>query len=502
MKQKPDKEGRGYLASACNGIASALQSLHHPNSPKLQEKCIMRASEIIKTFAALGGLVAVSLLLSAGGIPAGEPAAPGKEAAPLAKKPEEAKKPIDPKKPDNGAGAFVTGKYRNLFVEAGHTEQEVKERIAAAYKQLYHGDASTETLYYPAGSDDNGPMAYMPDIANNDVRSEGMSYGMMICVQLDKQDEFKALWNYSMHYMYQGDPKHPVYGFFTWHTRFDGTAIDELPAPDGEEYYAMALIFAANRWGNGKGIYDYKAQADKLLTNMVHRESITGQVRMNRGNTQQTVGKEVNDEYTQILFSPDAQRNNYTDPSYHLPAFYELWGRWGPEADRAFWLRAAEASREFFQKATNPKTGLAPNYCNFDGSALSRRSGTFGNAFREDAWRCASNWSVDWSWWAKDPRERELSDRIQAFFESKGMDTYGNNFSVDGNQTGNTHSTGLVATNAAASLAANDTARAKKFVAALWDAKIPSGRGRYYDGMLYMMNLLHCAGEYRIWPPK
>ncbi len=37
-----------------------------------------------------------------------------------------------------------------------------------------------------------------------------MSYGMMIAVQLDKKAEFDALWNWSMTYMYQKDPKHPT----------------------------------------------------------------------------------------------------------------------------------------------------------------------------------------------------------------------------------------------------------------------------------------------------
>ena len=35
-------------------------------------------------------------------------------------------------------------------------------------------------------------------------------------------------------------------------------------APDGEEYYAMALIFAGNRWGCGEGIFDYHAEAGCL----------------------------------------------------------------------------------------------------------------------------------------------------------------------------------------------------------------------------------------------
>jgi len=399
----------------------------------------------------------------------------------------------------NGSGAFVTGKYRNLFVEAGHSEEEVAAKISKAYQQLFHGDPNTEALYYPAGSNADGPLAYMPDINHNDVRSEGMSYGMMIAVQLDKKAEFDALWNWSRTYMYHDDPRHPTYGFFSWQMRYDGTAMSELPAPDGEEYYAMALYFAAGRWGSGTGIYNYKAQADRLLSDMVHREWITGMVK-GRFAREQTVGREVDVEHAMILFSPDSMRNHMTDPSYHLPAFYELWARWGPREDRAFWHRAATVSRDFFQRTTHPRTGLAPNYANFDGTPYASLGRS--DAFRHDAWRTAGNWAVDWSWWAKDPRERVLSDRIQAFFESRGMDTYPDQYELDGTALSKVHSTGLVGTNAVASLAATNGPRARKFVEALWNAEVPSGRGRYYDGLLYFMSLLHCSGQFRIWTPQ
>jgi oligosaccharide reducing-end xylanase len=99
--------------------------------------------------------------------------------------------------------------------------------------------------------------------------------------------------------------------------------------------------------------------------------------------------------------------------------------------------------------------------------------------FGADAWRTAANWSVDWSWWAADPRERVLSDKIQTFFESQRMDAYGNAYTLDGKPLGGSHSTALVATNAVASLAATNRERAAKFVDALWKAEIPSGRYRY-----------------------
>jgi oligosaccharide reducing-end xylanase len=209
-----------------------------------------------------------------------------------------------------------------------------------------------------------------------------------------------------------------------------------------------------------------------------------------------------------ILFVPEITPQMFTDPSYHLPAFYELWSRWGPKEDRAFWAKAAETSRAFFVKTTNPQTGLAPTYANFDGTPhknMFPQSGEFGY----DAWRTASNWSVDWSWWHKAPAEQQLSDRIQKFFESQGIDKYGPVFTLDGKDMGATtglthesHPEGLVGTNAVASLAATDKQRAQRLVEALWNTPVPSGNGRYYDGMLYLMSLMHCSGEFRVWPPK
>ena len=97
--------------------------------------------------------------------------------------------------PADGAGAYATGKYRNLFVEAGHSPQEVKAKIDAAYQQLFHGDSQTQAVAFSAGSNSNGPLMYLTDWNNHDVRTEGMSYGMMIAVQLDKKADFDAIWN-------------------------------------------------------------------------------------------------------------------------------------------------------------------------------------------------------------------------------------------------------------------------------------------------------------------
>ena len=95
---------------------------------------------------------------------------------------------------DDGKGAYATKKYRNLFNENGHTEQAINHKIKAAFQQLFHGDSATQRIYFPVGRNANGVMAYVLDVYNNDIRSEGMSYGMMISVQINKKEEFYVIW--------------------------------------------------------------------------------------------------------------------------------------------------------------------------------------------------------------------------------------------------------------------------------------------------------------------
>jgi len=395
---------------------------------------------------------------------------------------------------ERSVGAAESGQYRNLFAELGHSDKEIRAKIDAAYQHFFHGDPEQEAVYYPDGGNENGDKAYILDVGSNDVRSEGMSYGMMITVQMDKKEEFDAIWNWSISNMYHHSPAHPAYGYFAWSVKTTGEPIDEMPAPDGEEYFVTALYFAAARWGNGEGIYNYSAYADRILKDMRHRELITGET--NRG--EMTAGNLFHPEYAMVRFTPDVVNAEHTDPSYHLPSFYEVWARVGPEADRPFWAKAASVSRDYFDKVTHPQTGLAPDYSNFDGTPWAAPWHEKSAHFLYDSWRNVMNWSMDWSWWKKDENAPARSDRLLAFFESQGIDEYTHHYTIDGTKLDGGRTMGLIAMNATAGLSARDP-RWKKFTQALWDANPPSGKWRYYDGMLYMMAMLHCAGEYRVW---
>ncbi|RRA48254.1 glycosyl hydrolase family 8 [Acidipila sp. EB88] len=306
----------------------------------------------------------------------------------------------------------------------------------------------------------------------------------------------------------------------------------------------MSLLFAARRWGDGAGIYNYQEQADTILRGMRHHPLLTatGPFRIHPGdqpfqysqtplpspnNTEQqqaeanlaieargehkpsattappphpaprqtTAGPMLEEEHTMVRFVPDVGAG-FTDASYHLPAFYELFAHWGPAEDRAWWSKAADVSRVLFATVTGPHTGLSPDQSNFDMTPLVRHGEPV--PFSYDSWRTASNWSVDASWWHKDPTETVLSDRIQGFLIGEGISTFADRYTLDGKPLSTRHSVGMVAATTVAGLAATPGANERAFVEELWRTPIPVGEQRYFDGMLYLMSMLHCSGQFRI----
>lgn len=382
------------------------------------------------------------------------------------------------------AGAFNTGVYRNLFKERGRSDAEIQAKVDGAWQQFFYGDDETQRIYFLVGDD----MAYIKDIGQGFVHSEGMSYGMMVAVQMDKQEEFDRLWKWARTYLYQAQGGRK--GLFAWKAAEDGTVLDKNSAPDGEEYIATALFFASGRWGDGQGIFNYRAEAQALLATMLHKAE---------EQNAEGITNLFDPTYKYVVFGPYAGGSSFTNPSYHLPAFYELWARWA-DKDNQFWRDAAAASREFFRKAAHPQTGLMPDYAEFDGRPADPWNGDHEH-FRFDAWRAAMNVAVDYAWFAADEWQVEQSNRLLDFFAGQGIGSYANQYTLDGKPLSGDHSPGLVAMNAVAGLAAADQ-KAAPFVDALWAMPLPSGKWRYYDGMLTMFGLLHASGNFRIYAPR
>ena len=105
---------------------------------------------------------------------------------------------------------------------------------------------------------------------------------------------------------------------------------------------------------------------------------------------------------------------------------------------------------------------------------------------------------MDYSWWGNDHREPLRSARLQHFLVGQGIHAFPDRFTTDGKPLSSRHSPGMVAAAAVGSLAATPGPESKAFLRELWAMPVPSGEQRYFDGMLYLMSMMHCAGEFRI----
>ena len=409
-------------------------------------------------------------------------------------------------------GAFETGRYRNVFVEMGYEPAAVEARLQEVFDAVFRGP---DKVYFEVGDS----MGYVSDIKNHDARTEGMSYGMMIAVQFGEKDIFDRLWRWSKRYMQHRDG--PRRGYFAWSCKTDGTRNAQGAASDGELYYITALLFASNRWGNDTGI-NYKAEAQHIL------DCIQPATLPREEGQEERLIYLIDPETKLITFTPDGFGQRFTDPSYHIPAFYEVWARWADDGRADHWRECAARSRAFLHRCINPVTGLNPDMCQYDGSELAaprmprrpgmpvppapRRNG--GSNFRYDSWRVPMNIALDYEWSCADGEwQRHYGETIQNFFYAQGVDTFVDQYRTDGSlPEGNEilgaggfrklrHSIGLVATTAAASVMCSHD-KSKDFVDALWNARhVPFDDGyfdAYYDGLLRLFAFMHLSGHYRI----
>lgn len=372
------------------------------------------------------------------------------------------------------SGAFHTGLYPNYLKEIGISNEQAREKVNRSFETIFFDPE--ENFCHHTDED----AWCMVDTGNNDARTEGMSYGMMMCVQMDRKDIFDKLWTFSERYMRitQG----PNTGYFRWSVRTDGRPNSDGPAPDGEEYFAMALFMAAARWGDGEGSYHYSDRAREILRHAVHQHEIIpgGEPMWEPGNRY-------------IRFVPGMK---ISDPSYHLPHFYELFALKADEEDRLFWKQAARASRQYIGISADHVTGLSPEYADYDGRTVL----LFGKpwVYYSDAYRVAENIALDHIWFGADPGLDAVATRIQDFFAGQDMQDL-RAYELNGNAQSEPamHPTAIKAVLGAASAASSSGARIR-FLKQFADTPLRKGVRRYYDNCLYFFCLLMLTGNYKI----
>jgi oligosaccharide reducing-end xylanase len=398
----------------------------------------------------------------------------------------------------------------NLFgVLLGKSDAEVEDKVNTAMNRFF-GIGTNESAelvvaegyrcYYELPQDPT--LAFIWAADSNDIRSEGMSYGMMMAVQRDLHEQFDRLWKFSKTYL-QFPPDSPITAwrnYFRWQGRVDTTdpqswvvnyGATTVPAPDGDEYFAAALYLAHRRWGSD-GAVNYLEEATRISASLLHNEPSPASEGDNANRF-----RIIHEAENMVTFVPINNSNNFSDPSYHLPSFYDLFALDGPAEDREAWTSVAETSRDYLVRSAHPQTGLHPDYASFAGIPVAGNQGNH-DQFRFDAWRVVMNMAMDYAWFSRDARMMTQIEKYHRFFATRLTDNNVQNqlFVLDGSNPSGGGSTALTATLAAGSLASRHQDRAR-FVSNLWNVAQQQGQFRYYQEGVYLLGLLNVAGQFK-----
>ena len=388
----------------------------------------------------------------------------------------------------------------NLFTrDLGVAVGEVDAKLTTAVNRFFGigtNEPATPTrdtgfrVYYELPQDRSQAFIWTTD--SNDVRSEGMSYGMMIALQMDMQPQFNALWKFAKTNMQypQNSAMTSWRGNFRWQGTVNTSNANNWqvnfpqnagPAPDGDEYFAAALYLADRRWGSNGGV-NYQQEADTISHAMLANTAAGGNTPL------------INAANNLVVFYPNTS-NAFTDPSYNLPAFYEIYATDGPQGDAARWNTIADASRRLIVNSANGTTGLHPDYSNFNGTP--NAGGSNHDQFMFDAWRVIMNMAVDYAWSGQDARWTTQANKYHAFFADKlnaAKDNVTNQtFALNGGNAAGGNSTALTSTLGAGAIASTAPNRLD-FVNAAWTVYQQSGQYRYYQESVYILGLLATSG--------
>lgn len=350
---------------------------------------------------------------------------------------------------------------------------EVNAKLNTAFRQLFFGDPNNEAVFVEL-ADGTG---YVKDVANGDVRTDSMAYGMLTTVQLDEREVFDKLWAWAKSHMMS--PSGATTGLLRWRCDTSGETCSSSAATDASSIIATTLLMAESRWG-ASGAHSYESDAIALLTAMTsveERSDAPGAGAFNLFDVEAALPREGSDT-----------TGKYTPVEYLMPAFYEIWAERDLERSD-LWQKMAENSRVLLSKASDPITGLYPELINYEGKPV-----PYYDTYRVTTARALFHLTLDHLWNGPEPWVVEQNERLLRFFLKEGVDDYVASYTISGAPLLN-YNTAAHRSLVALAAGSSSNPAYDVFIDAFVDESIPTGPFRYYDGMIYMLSLLVLSGQ-------
>ncbi len=240
-----------------------------------------------------------------------------------------------------------------------------------------------------------------------DTVSEGQAYALLRAVWMDDQTTFDRVYAWTEANLSRRTQSGDALLAWHWGRREDGTwgVLDWTAAADADEDYALALLFAAKRWGSpGPGLPPYREQATQVLTAILTKET-----------------RRTEDGRLYLVPGDRPEQQQLLNPSYLSPAWYRVFAeatgdpRWHALVESSYHAVQGIARR----LGSRTGVGLMPDWARLNPDGTFDSASGMSDAHGWDAFRTPWRLALDWMWF-KEPRARHyLAEHLVPFLETE-----------------------------------------------------------------------------------
>lgn len=297
---------------------------------------------------------------------------------------------------------FINLTNAQLLLNHGYQHGTLPSNINAA--DITSAFTSWKNTFTESCGDDRIRVKF--DVSTQTV-SEGIGYGMLIAAYAGDQNLLDGLWKYYTSFL-NGN------GVMNWKIDGCSSVIGNNGASDAELDAAMALIIAANRWGNN-GTINYDNDASNLIATIKTHEIESG---------------------TNVLKPGDAWGgSNTTNISYYAPGYYRAYNT---QTNDISWNEVANKNYEIInlnQSVTGAVYNLVSDWCKADGNfstEVASWASNEGKKYGYDAARTPWRIAIDYLWYGNSDALSYSNKCIDFINAKNGLDNIYPGYNLDG----------------------------------------------------------------------